>query len=146
MGGGGNLLKNINRSLSILILSISCFLFYWTNNFPLKTAFFPRVILTFLILMSILLFFTNEQISIDVLKRREKIIQLLVFFITFVYAILFNKIGFFISTSLYLVIIMVLLGAKKWRQILSVTIILQLIIYFLFVKQLNIPFPKGMFF
>ena len=54
--------------------------------------------------------------------------------------------GFYTSTTLFLLIFMLLMRAASWRVSISVSVVTSLVVFFFFESLLNIPVPKGIFF
>ncbi len=60
------------------------------------------------------------------------------------YAIVMNKLGFILTTFVFLLIWMGLIERLRWKIIFSVSIGTTLALYFLFVFFLGVPLPKGL--
>ena len=78
----------------------------------------------------------SEKIMFDV-KNMAPALKAYAYIIC--YIILFFLTGFFISTSIFLISFMYILGAENKRIIVLTTTVFLLIVYFIFVKQLNVP-------
>lgn len=59
------------------------------------------------------------------------------------YVVLFNLVGYYIATFVFMVALMRYFRIVSWKQILLVTVIFILFIYFLLVRQLNVPLGFG---
>jgi len=73
----------------------------------------------------------------------KKIILVLVSL--FVYALLFEKIGFLLTTFPLLLILFKTIGSQKWRWVLISSVVTMSITYFLFVVFLKVELPMGLF-
>jgi hypothetical protein len=70
--------------------------------------------------------------------------QLVLFFGTMVLVtLLFNQLGYLLSSFLLMLTLLRVLGVKRWRLNLSLSFIAAVVCYFLFVQWLKIPLPKG---
>ncbi|MGE4283154.1 MAG: tripartite tricarboxylate transporter TctB family protein [Clostridia bacterium] len=145
-------LNKINKDVSIGIglILFSIFFLYESTKIHKGAAEFPKIILlTFLILSIILVVIgITKTLNPTLEKKSDKKIlfseiksPLIVFLISAVYIALINIIGFFIATTLFVPIIMWYYGIRRFRQILVTTICLDLFIYVLFVRLLNVFLP-----
>lgn len=64
----------------------------------------------------------------------------------FVYVILANYLGFFVSTAIAMTIFLIYFGVKKWSGILLFQVVILGFIYLLFVKALKVVMPDGLLF
>jgi putative tricarboxylic transport membrane protein len=70
--------------------------------------------------------------------------QLILFLGTMVLATLFfNQLGYPLTSFLLMVALLRILGIKRWRQNILISVVTAVGSYFLFVKWLDIPMPKG---
>lgn len=60
------------------------------------------------------------------------------------YALLLEKVGFFIIASLFLFVLFKTFDAKKWYATLAISLVTVLIIYVLFVMALKVELPPGL--
>ena len=60
-----------------------------------------------------------------------------------VYMLLFNPLGFYLSTFLLLVYLMKLSGEKGWKRSVVISFVAVFLIYIVFYRLLVIPFPQG---
>jgi len=71
-------------------------------------------------------------------------IQLILFLGTMVLATLFfNQLGYPLTSFLLMVALLRILGIKRWGLNILISVVTAVGSYFLFVKWLNIPMPKG---
>lgn len=59
------------------------------------------------------------------------------------YGIVFNFIGFSISTFLLMLLLVGVVGRQKWRLTLAVSLLTVIFSYLIFVILLDLPFPRG---
>jgi hypothetical protein len=70
--------------------------------------------------------------------------QLVLFFGTMVLVtLLFNRLGYPLSSFLLMVALLRVLGVKRWTLTLPLSFATAVVCYFLFVQWLKIPLPKG---
>ena len=117
-------------------------------EWKLSPYLFPLIISFFLLILSISIIMQGLK---DESEKKEKgkvdIKSLLIFgLICILYLLVFNFLGFVLSTILLLVSLMMLLGERRWWFILLVSVISSLIIYLLFAKYLSVMLPKGKIF
>lgn len=83
---------------------------------------------------------TPEEAALE--KKTNKLI-LLTCFSGIAYAMLFNGLGYVISTALFIGVIMFGLNGKdKWKLNLAVALIFSIAVYFIFSNLLAIPLPR----
>ena len=71
-------------------------------------------------------------------------LQLILFLGTMVLATLFfNQLGYPLTSLLLMVALLRILGMKRWGQNILISVVTAVGSYFLFVKWLDIPMPKG---
>lgn len=140
------------------LVTLGFFLFgivgiFWSFQFPLKVVGFPLAVLILISVFSLIELiksYTKSGIGskpsiktiISNMKSKSFLMPLYMVAITLITVFLIKKIGFFVSISIFLIVTMLMLGAKPSRTLL-VTASLVLIIWLLFAKFLNVPFPHG---
>ena len=78
------------------------------------------------------------------IESSESPMQLILFLGTMALATLFfNRLGYPLTSFLLLVALLRILGVKRWGLNILVSVVTAVGSYFLFVKWLNIPMPKG---
>ena len=115
-----------------------------TGMFPL----FLGILLTILSAAFILkIFFRSkeEQAKKEAsIESSESPIQLTLFLGAMVLATLFfNQLGYPLTSFLLMVALLRILGIKRWGQNILISAVAAVGSYFLFVKWLDIPMPKG---
>lgn len=141
--------------VSGIFLVLSVFMYSKTFVMHSGAALFPKILLIALFCFSIITFFRGIKKSILITGTRNQkemvthsklMSTLLALMIFIIYAILIKYLGFFISTTLFIMGFMKFCGVQNFRKILISVIIADLLIYAIFVVQLNIFFPKGILF
>ena len=61
------------------------------------------------------------------------------------YLVLMKGLGFYADTFLLLVYLMRCFGEKRYRRIFALSLVIVVVIYFIFYKLFIIPFPEGIF-
>lgn len=117
-------------------------------EWKLSPYLFPLIISFFLLILSISIIMQGLK---DESEKKEKskidIKSLLIFgLICILYLLVFNFLGFVLSTIILLVLLMMFLGERRWWFILLVSVISSLVIYLLFAKYLSVMLPKGKIF
>jgi putative tricarboxylic transport membrane protein len=59
------------------------------------------------------------------------------------YAFLFERLGYLLSTVLFLAVLLAVVGQQPWWVVVSVPVASSVLSYLLFVRALKIPFPRG---
>jgi hypothetical protein len=87
----------------------------------------------------------KEQIKKETsIESSESPIQLILFLGAMVLAtLLFNQLGYPLTSFLLMVALLRVLGVKKWALSLPLSFVTATVCYFLFVQWLQIPLPKG---
>ena len=117
-------------------------------EWKLSPYLFPLIISFFLLILSISIIMQGLK---DESEKKEKskidIKSLLIFgLVCILYLLVFNFLGFVLSTIILLVLLMMILGETRWWFILLVSVISSLVIYLLFAKYLSVMLPKGKIF
>ena len=60
------------------------------------------------------------------------------------YLVAIEPVGFLLTTALFLLFAMLLLGIRSWRMLASVSVLFPVIVYAVFVKLANTEFPAGL--
>lgn len=141
-------MKKYDKILTIALLMLEVFYFILIKQLPEKAARYPYFVLGLLTFLTFILainsFFIKSQPDEDDEKFKDiKIGQFLfIIFASMVYIIFIDIIGFFTTTFIYLLGVMLgLKNSVKWSIITS--IIFPIFIYFVFVMFLRVPVPKG---
>lgn len=145
---------------SILVL-VSVLMYLQTfDDFAAGSALWPRIILGLLFFLSVLIVYKGIQKTkmarkgetVEGEQEEERLnLQLLkspigTILIVVVYVALLAIIGFFPATILFLVGYLWYGGVRSWVTYALVIVGVNLLIYVLFVWQLNVRLPQGLFF
>lgn len=122
-------------------------------KYPGTAKIFPSVALLFMLLFSIIVLGSGIYKTIqtrtgkaDYANPEMKKRPFYVFGSIVLYVYCLPKIGFFVSTAIYLPCAMLLYGQRKILPIVISTIFVLVFLYFVFVMQLNIYMPDGLLF
>jgi len=131
---------------SILILQLP------DRNLPntLGSSFVPWIMFIWFEVLSVLLLITNlikEPIEVcDPRVTKREAIGIVTFIVVLIgYIRLMKSFGFILVTPFFIAGLMLLSGARKWREIAMVSIISTFGIYFFFYKLFRVALPLGKF-
>lgn len=146
-------MKSELRDLStgVVLLAFAAFGFIAANEFSnpdvkYGSDFLPKLILILLAIFSVALCVN----SILKLKKspsktqfdKKVFIRVILFMASLIlYINLFFTLGFIVSSIIFLIIAQYLYGLRKWVQLFSVSIVVPVILYFIFTALFNIPLP-----
>lgn len=136
-----------DRILTIGLIILEALYFCMIKSLPEKAAKYPLFVLALLIILTIVLGIKSFTTKIE--KEKSEIFQgfqekqfIFIVVLSAIYIFGIEKIGFFISSFVYLIVIMVGLKSNiKWAVISS--IVFCLLIYSIFVVFLKVPVPNG---
>lgn len=141
--------KKADFIASIIMLFIGIYVLIEVSNFrkisslDIGPAFFPKILGILLIIFALLISFkaikknNNEKINF---VNKNLIIVLLSIIL---YCVLFNVIGFVISSTIMLAFLMRIMGSDKWIKTIITSFVIVIVIYFIFKMLLNVPLPWG---
>jgi tripartite-type tricarboxylate transporter receptor subunit TctC len=144
----------INGTISILtVTGILAITFYYISSFfpaPraglfVGAATVPKVWSIFLFTVSIIgliLYYRNPKNEITKKSKNVRSVVILSFLIL-IYISLISLIGFFISTGLFLIASMLIMKYRNYLNIILITAIVLLFMYFVFIRILMVPLPIG---
>lgn len=142
-------MERYDRYLSIFMLFIAGLYYYFIIQLPAKAGSYPKFVLALLLLFTIVLgiksFVSKKNDDKKNLFQGILPKQFLFIVITcLIYTAILNIFGFFVSTFIYLVVVMV--GLKiKIKNACLVSCGFCAIIYLVFVIFLKVPVPSGIF-
>ena len=122
-------------------------------NLPVGSDLFPKILFSILGLLAIPILVNSIKRSKD--SKSEKIfyfnfeeikLPLQSFLIIVVYVILIKFLGFFTATVIFVPMFMVFYRNKNIKHMIITIACMIGFVYLLFAKQLNVPFPTGIFF
>ena len=138
-----------------IVLLIFCFILWFflipTQISSSKDAVYPRLVNVWIAICGILLILkswkSSEKIILYESKDKQGIIRVVATVIIFlIYIFMIDFLGFFISSFIFIIILMLSFGVRQWIKLISVPIIILLFLYFLIKKVLFFPLPEGIFF
>lgn len=163
-----------NIIIGVLLILFSAFYYFSTGEFPppsktenLGPAFFPTLLAVTLALLSLLLILGSfrfrgrsakekggaviegaERLEEDAFSADDVSNRYLygTIVMSFLYVGVLTTLGFLLSTSLFLVILIRLLGYDKWVNTLAASAGLTAALYLLFAVALSVSLPAGIFF
>jgi putative tricarboxylic transport membrane protein len=150
--------------IALLLVLVGFFVLLTSNTIPLMVAvekssvinarFFPKLMGGLLILLSIGMAVENYfRISTgqskpsdeDKKKRKGDLARLgAVALICLLYYLLFQPLGFLLSSLLFMLGFLTFLGVRKWHVILPLSVLVPLCVYLLFKTILGAPLPDGL--
>lgn len=138
-----------------IVLLIFCFILWFflipTQILSTKDAVYPRLVNVWIAICGILLILkswkSTEKTISNESKDEKGIIRVVAIVIIFlIYIFMIDFLGFFISSFVFIIILMLSFGVRQWIKLISVPIIILLFLYFLIKKVLFFPLPEGIFF
>lgn len=148
-------MRVVNIILAVVLILFGCFYSYLTLHLPdrnlpntLGSSFMPWVLVTCLYGLSILLLLQacskgSPETCDYVISKKEGlgVLFLLVIVVTYIKAMAFF--GFILVTPIFLVVLMLTIGARKWKEIVLTSTLVTLGIYLFFQKVFQIILPAG---
>ena len=145
--------------VSLVFIFISIFLYFKTFNLIEEAALFPRILLMLFALFGILILLSGikktkalkEGATIayegDEAPLNQGVLKspLMTLLIVAGYVLLMTIIGFFPSTILFMAVFLAYMKVKNWKIFVITIASLNLFIYLVFVLQLNVQLPAGIF-
>ena len=152
---------------SILLLIFEIWAYFETTGFKVhKRAFvqpatFPQIMICGMFIFTVILFLQsifkvffgmkkedpeNElAASINPFTNKGVAAALFVIILCILYTALFNKLGYVLVSACVSVIIMLLIGKRDLKIVIPVSIIVPLVMWFIFYKLLTVNIPMGVF-
>ena len=131
-------------TLLSLRMPIGTFRTAGTGMFPLSLGILLMILSGAFILK---IFFQGQKGQVKKeapIESSESPIQLILFLGTMALATLFfNQLGYPLTSFLLMVVLLRILGIKRWGLNILISVVTAVGSYFLFVKWLDIPMPKG---
>ncbi len=134
-------------SIGIALMLFSALIVLMSKSFPSAVKRFPLLVAGLLFSLAACL---TVSAAVQYFRRAEKrpyfkwkyskypLIGLL---LLLVYYVLMQWITFFPATTLFLIVAMLYLRVRSWKTILSVTVVVDALVWLVFVKQLSIYLP-----
>ena len=135
-----------------IVIPICFYVFYESVKWPVPALIgrpfvIPRGVATFLLVAAFLLLYrAMKGRALDLEKRLEgadlwRVIGAAV--LTFGYLFVVERIGFFGTTLLYMLLFALVLGERRWPRLVLFAILVPLVVYVLFSTALHVPLPRG---
>lgn len=145
-----NLRIRQSHFLALILMIIAIFTFVNARALPelasdlniIGASFLPTLLACFLGGMSIFLFFdraNQKYLNFRVTQEAKMVLLFMAMLLLYIYAM--TVIGFEISSFVFLVLTMMLLGLRKGPVILGIATVLPTVVYVIFVKMMYIPIP-----
>jgi putative tricarboxylic transport membrane protein len=148
-------MKKVNVILSVLLIGFGCFYAYLTANLPdrnlpntLGGDFMPWVLVGCLLLLSWMLLIKSvfgkapEQFDFSI-SPKEGFGVIFLTISVFAYVKFMILVGFVLATPVFLALLMLITGSRKWKEIVLVSIFATFGIYLLFQKIFQVILPRG---
>lgn len=141
---------NIDVYIGAGLILFSAYLLYATSSIKPESAKFPMIVIMLLMFLSIVVLVAGIRktrnpkyvLKSDTLLNLEVVqTPLMVFLLIAGYIILIKFIGFFISTFVFVPALMLYYGMRNIKVIIITDIVLNLFVYLLFTKLLNVMLP-----
>lgn len=150
------MLNTINKKASLLILVIAIGYLFFAYQIPVadytivKPSMLPIALGWILIILAIALYFIKdsdeEKEKRKTLNKSELIDLLVILVMLILYAFFLEKLGFVITTLLFIFSSSFYLGYRKYLSLILVSVLFPLTLYYAFTEFLNISLPQGIMF
>jgi putative tricarboxylic transport membrane protein len=135
-----------------IVIPICLYVFYESAQWPVRALIgrpfiIPRGVATLLVVAALLLLYravTGRSFPLEnplVGADLRRVIGAAV--ITFGYLFVVERIGFFGTTVLYMLLFALVLGERRWRRLVLFAILVPLVVYVVFSTALHVPLPRG---
>ena len=136
----------------VIVIPICLYVFYESGRWPVPALLgrpfvIPRGVATLLVVAALLLLYRAVKgRALELEKRLEgadlrRITGVAV--ITFGYLFVVERIGFFGTTLVYMLLFALVLGERRWPRLVLFAILVPLVVYALFSTALHVPLPRG---
>lgn len=141
--------------ISMILIIFAFYMFIEAGNFKmvassaksLGAAFWPKIILILLLILSCIQFLTilkkwrleNKKSLLPPLKVLGRSVLILL-----CYIISINKLGFLFSTIVFQFVFLYNLGIRKLSYLVTTPIVITGFLYLFFIKIMYIPLPRGL--
>ena len=153
-----------NLVASIILLAFEIWAYVQTTGFKIvknaavQPATFPQIMCIGMMVFTVILFIQSiyklnkmdpddpmiqPTASINVLKNKGVQAALFVIVLCALYAALFEVLGYVLASTLVAAIIMWLIGKRDVKQIVLVSVLVPLLMWFVFYKLLTVNIPMG---
>ena len=149
-------MRKTNIIIALILIAFSLAYYYLTTLLPdrnlphtLGSDFLPQLLILSLFVLSLILVIQNliskkEDGEVDKknIGTPVSIVKILLFLFTIIlYVNLMIRFGYLLTTPIFLFIILWISGCKHWKHLIPVSLIVPLLIYFVFYKFFRVPLP-----
>lgn len=132
--------------LSIILILVSIYAFVQSFSMPTDSAQFPLLISAPLFLMSLILLITSlkkpkEKKESSIEKNKVKKITLTVL-VMIGYILIIDLVGYLISSLFLFYSVLLLMGYRKYKTGVIMSVVIVSIIFVMFAVFLKVPLPK----
>ena len=141
--------RRIDVGVGIFSLVVGIVAYVLALPFPGRAALFPKLVSLCLCLLGVMLVIASmhrqagsqagqTELSTATLKK-----PMVVFLALTAYVVVMKLVGFYVTTTIALVLSMRMMGIKSFKVIVIATCLMMLFVFFLFSFSLGIPLPQG---
>lgn len=146
----------MKKSLPDVIISIIVLIFLGTlfaqvpaipdisRGYPLGLLIVATVMTLFLLVRSVLRLKTDEEVESKIAEQAKVIFPYCLMIIAYIW--LLNKLGYIISTVLFMIASLVFLKLKNKVLMIVLSVVITLVLYYIFTNFLVVVLPKGRWF
>jgi putative tricarboxylic transport membrane protein len=135
-----------------IVIPICLYVFYESAQWPVRALIgrpfiIPRGVATLLVVAALLLLYRAVTGRSSPLENPlagadlRRVIGAAV--ITFGYLFVVERIGFFGTTVLYMLLFALVLGERRWPRLVLFALLVPLVVYVVFSTALHVPLPRG---
>lgn len=141
---------NKEKVYSLSVTAISALLTVQAFRYPAESSHFPRFLCVLMVLFSLI---SLSRALKDKEQKREEVtfastikLPLIVFLTAIAYIFGIAYVGYFVSTAVYMIFMMLLFGERRIVPIGAAIAVFIIVIYALFVHFLGLRLPEGILF
>jgi len=150
-------MKNNNRDIAVPLILLVIYLYQITLEWPISSAKMPRILLVIIGTFTVILLITgeiatkkqsnsNKDNNKEGLKKISYSRLFTTMIATFLYIGLIDILGFYLTSFIFFICMLIYFNLKKNFMLLVVTLITLIGIYSVFSLWLRVPVPKGILF
>lgn len=141
---------NKEKVYSLSVTAISALLTVQAFRYPAESSHFPRFLCVLMVLFSLI---SLSRALKEKEQKREEVtfastikLPLIVFLTAIAYIFGIAYVGYFVSTAVYMIFMMLLFGERRIVPIGAAIAVFIIVIYALFVHFLGLRLPEGILF
>lgn len=138
-----------DRIIALVLIILSLALYWISLSFPEGANVFPQFALGAIIFLAVIMLIMDLRKCEPFSPQSKKpgwIRPYIIYVLTLLYIVSITVVGFFITTIAFIIGVMFYLGLRNVSSyVIALTVIISFY-YFLFVRVLHVPFPKGLIF